>query len=329
MPHCCQMIRKWRGSHSSLPSKFWSKCIAWTLTRLLHLIEMESVSTRIIVRYFMPVFRSMWRACYKKVRAQILWPVKSSEIHLLFSNLIHISLFSFLFFTFIFLGCRLFTLDSVNLCRKYTSIFDLLLSMTVSKFWFILNWSDFRCVQRAMYAHQSQMVWFRRLYIHFSRYMVINTLREMQLSDAELEMQLQTAQRGWTFTKSRETNTYQSGRRRGGLETFFGFCCQIDEIFKWYRVFRDVEVKWTKRTNGELFSFFLAVRSMGDTRLVCGGKQAKLFNASRRITDNSCNYFNRIRWRDSHSSLPVYNLSTIFDIFNRFWPTCVLFLFAN
>lgn len=68
--------------------------------------------------------------------------------------------------------------------------------MAVSKYWFILNWNDFRRVQRAMYAHQSQMIWFRRLYINLSRYMVINTLREMQLSDAELEMQLQTVQRG-------------------------------------------------------------------------------------------------------------------------------------
>ena len=29
--------------------------------------------------------------------------------------------------------------------------------------------------QRAMYAHQSQMVWYRMLYVTFSRYMAINT----------------------------------------------------------------------------------------------------------------------------------------------------------
>ena len=35
-------------------------------------------------------------------------------------------------------------------------------------------------LQRAMYAHLSQYVWFRRLYITFSRYMIINTLQELK-----------------------------------------------------------------------------------------------------------------------------------------------------
>ena len=92
-------------------------------------------------------------------------------------------------------GCRLFTLDSVNVCRKYSFLFDLLLSIFLSKHWCILSWRDFRRVQKAMHAHYSQMVWFRRLYIIFSRYMVINTLREIQLSDAELEMQIDSLQK--------------------------------------------------------------------------------------------------------------------------------------
>lgn len=94
-----------------------------------------------------------------------------------------------------FPGCRLFTLDSVNVCRKYTFLFDLLLSMTLSNTWCILNWTDFRRVQKAMHEHRTQMVWFRRLYIIFSRYMIINTLREIQISDAELEMQIASFQK--------------------------------------------------------------------------------------------------------------------------------------
>lgn len=92
-------------------------------------------------------------------------------------------------------GCRLFTLDSVNVCRKYTFLFDLLLSMALSSHWCVLNWRDFCRVQRAMWAHRSQMVWFRRLYILFSRYIVINTLREVQISDAELEIQIASLQK--------------------------------------------------------------------------------------------------------------------------------------
>lgn len=102
-------------------------------------------------------------------------------------------------FCFVFLsqipGCRLFTLDSVNVFRKYTGVFDLLLSMMLSNNWCIVNWRDFRHLQRAMWSHRSQMVWFRRLYIIFSRYMFINTLREVQISDAELEIQIASLQK--------------------------------------------------------------------------------------------------------------------------------------
>lgn len=42
-----------------------------------------------------------------------------------------------------------------------------------------------------MKQHKSQMLWFRWLYIIFSRYIFINSLREMNLSDVELEMQIQ------------------------------------------------------------------------------------------------------------------------------------------
>lgn len=62
--------------------------------------------------------------------------------------------------------------------------------MAISSYWCVLSWSDFRLLQEAMAEHRSQMVWFRRLYIVFSRYMVINTLREMNVSDAELEIQI-------------------------------------------------------------------------------------------------------------------------------------------
>lgn len=87
-------------------------------------------------------------------------------------------------------GCSIFTLDSVNVCRKYFSLFDLLVSFLLSTNWFVLSWHDVRTVRRAMKQHHTQMVWFRRLYIVFSRYMVINSLREMNLSDIELEMQI-------------------------------------------------------------------------------------------------------------------------------------------
>lgn len=62
--------------------------------------------------------------------------------------------------------------------------------MTISSYWCVLSWRDFRLVQKAMVEHRSQMVWFRQLYVIFSRYMIINSLREMNVSDAELEIQI-------------------------------------------------------------------------------------------------------------------------------------------
>lgn len=85
-------------------------------------------------------------------------------------------------------NCKVLTLETVNLCRKYLSIFDLPITLLLSTNWVILSWRARRAVQNAMRLHNSQMVWFRKLYIVFSRYMVINSLREINKSDVEFEI---------------------------------------------------------------------------------------------------------------------------------------------
>uniref|UniRef100_A0A182T9E1 N-acetylglucosaminylphosphatidylinositol deacetylase n=1 Tax=Anopheles maculatus TaxID=74869 RepID=A0A182T9E1_9DIPT len=87
-----------------------------------------------------------------------------------------------------FADCKVLTLETVNLCRKYLSIFDLPVTLLLSTNWVILSWRARRAVQNAMRLHNSQMVWFRKLYIIFSRYMVINSLREINKSDVEFEI---------------------------------------------------------------------------------------------------------------------------------------------
>ncbi|EDV41755.1 uncharacterized protein Dana_GF17341 [Drosophila ananassae] len=86
--------------------------------------------------------------------------------------------------------CKFYTLDSINLVRKYLSIFDLLCTCFMSTHWCILNWKEAGIVRSAMMEHQSQMKWFRWLYIYTSRYMFINSMRQINLSDVELEMQI-------------------------------------------------------------------------------------------------------------------------------------------
>lgn len=42
-----------------------------------------------------------------------------------------------------------------------------------------------------MEQHESQLVWFRRLYLLFSRYTIINTLQQMDITDIELDLELE------------------------------------------------------------------------------------------------------------------------------------------
>ncbi|XP_065588082.1 N-acetylglucosaminyl-phosphatidylinositol de-N-acetylase [Cyrtonyx montezumae] len=74
-------------------------------------------------------------------------------------------------------GCRVLVLESVNLLRKYISILDVPLSCLLPRdALFILTEEETEQARRAMQCHRSQLLWFRRIYMLFSRYMVINSL---------------------------------------------------------------------------------------------------------------------------------------------------------
>ncbi|XP_060085991.1 N-acetylglucosaminyl-phosphatidylinositol de-N-acetylase-like [Ylistrum balloti] len=74
---------------------------------------------------------------------------------------------------------RVFCLNSVNILRKYVSILDLPLSYVMSRNIYISSPLAVFKSWRAMFAHRSQLTWFRILYLIFSRYMLINTLTEV------------------------------------------------------------------------------------------------------------------------------------------------------
>ncbi|XP_077899067.1 N-acetylglucosaminyl-phosphatidylinositol de-N-acetylase isoform X6 [Ictidomys tridecemlineatus] len=74
-------------------------------------------------------------------------------------------------------GCSVLTLQSVNVLRKYFFLLDLLWSLLHTQdILFVLTSEEVAQAKRAMYCHRSQLLWFRRLYILFSRYMRINSL---------------------------------------------------------------------------------------------------------------------------------------------------------
>ncbi|TKC53167.1 hypothetical protein EI555_006665, partial [Monodon monoceros] len=74
-------------------------------------------------------------------------------------------------------GCLVLTLQSVNLLRKYLSLLDLPCSLLCARdALFLLSRREAAQAQRAMSCHRSQLLWFRHLYVLFSRYMRINSL---------------------------------------------------------------------------------------------------------------------------------------------------------
>ncbi|KAM3854870.1 N-acetylglucosaminyl-phosphatidylinositol de-N-acetylase [Vipera latastei] len=74
--------------------------------------------------------------------------------------------------------CRFLILETVNLFRKYISIWDAPLSCRKTPdVLFVVTEQEAELAKRAMHCHYSQLLWFRRLYVRFSRYMVINSLR--------------------------------------------------------------------------------------------------------------------------------------------------------
>ncbi|OLY77996.1 N-acetylglucosaminyl-phosphatidylinositol de-N-acetylase [Smittium mucronatum] len=82
---------------------------------------------------------------------------------------------------FKFQPVALFALDSVSVLRKYMFFFDALFSFgeyyrnASERAMFVSDFNDYQIACRAMHKHESQMAWFRKLYLTFSRYMYINT----------------------------------------------------------------------------------------------------------------------------------------------------------
>lgn len=74
---------------------------------------------------------------------------------------------------------QVFVLDSVPLWRKYIGGFDAPLSVLRSPFRYFAWGRDVVAAWRGMASHKTQFVWFRVLFMIFSRYIYINTLRRI------------------------------------------------------------------------------------------------------------------------------------------------------
>ena len=76
---------------------------------------------------------------------------------------------------------KVFTLRSVNVLRKYSSLLDVPMSFLLASIVYTASVKDWCLLHKAMAAHHSQNVWFRKLYMLFSRYILINTFDQLKM----------------------------------------------------------------------------------------------------------------------------------------------------
>ncbi|XP_072163592.1 N-acetylglucosaminyl-phosphatidylinositol de-N-acetylase-like [Diadema setosum] len=87
-------------------------------------------------------------------------------------------------------GVRAFSLESIHILRRFVSFLEIPVSFVLSAIRgskvLVLSPNGVLRAQKAMKAHASQFVWFRRLNIIFSRYLVINSISSITVDSPEV-----------------------------------------------------------------------------------------------------------------------------------------------
>ncbi|XP_037089877.1 N-acetylglucosaminyl-phosphatidylinositol de-N-acetylase-like [Pollicipes pollicipes] len=76
--------------------------------------------------------------------------------------------------------CSVYFVPTVNRVRKYSSFMDVPITYLANDIVFLASLDEWKRIQHAMAQHRSQLVWFRLLYMMFSRYVFINTLVQLR-----------------------------------------------------------------------------------------------------------------------------------------------------
>ncbi|KAK9974488.1 hypothetical protein ABG768_022581 [Culter alburnus] len=86
-------------------------------------------------------------------------------------------------------GCQIFSLRSISILRKYLSVLELPVSWLLpSDFCCVIGLEEYKRAKKAMLCHRSQLLWFRRLYILFSRYMFVNTYQAITVETKNVKI---------------------------------------------------------------------------------------------------------------------------------------------
>lgn len=77
------------------------------------------------------------------------------------------------------LGIKGITLESVSWFRKFIGLLDILFSLHYDRSHLLVIQINLLAIIAAMTAHHSQFVWFRKLFVVFTRYSYVNSFKEM------------------------------------------------------------------------------------------------------------------------------------------------------
>ncbi|XP_038831578.1 N-acetylglucosaminyl-phosphatidylinositol de-N-acetylase [Salvelinus namaycush] len=85
--------------------------------------------------------------------------------------------------------CSLLSLSTIGVLRKYLSFLELPISWLLpSDLCCVIGSKGYVQAKRAMLCHRTQLLWFRYLYIWFSRYMIINTFQVIDQGPKNLKI---------------------------------------------------------------------------------------------------------------------------------------------
>ncbi|XP_029704917.1 N-acetylglucosaminyl-phosphatidylinositol de-N-acetylase isoform X3 [Takifugu rubripes] len=85
--------------------------------------------------------------------------------------------------------CCFLKLVTVGLFRKYMSFLELPLSWLMpSSLFCCVGLHGYRLAKEAMFCHRTQLLWFRYLYVTFSRYMYVNTFQSIPQAPRNLKI---------------------------------------------------------------------------------------------------------------------------------------------
>ncbi|KAK6621242.1 hypothetical protein RUM43_011548 [Polyplax serrata] len=86
--------------------------------------------------------------------------------------------------------CKAYALESVSRLRKYLGFLDLPFTYLMSSKKYVVAMDKRNMIRQAMRAHKSQYVWFRKLYMYVSRYIFINSYKEIDVLELELDFEV-------------------------------------------------------------------------------------------------------------------------------------------